>query len=270
MKPPSNPPAVPAASPCIGVCRLDEHGLCVGCGRTGAEISAWRDLDEVARRAWMREVFPARATALRVHREARLAAIVAALHPLAAAPDAPGWNRGEYEDLLPARGQLAPAAVLVGLVPRGGDWNVLLTLRTAALRQHAGQVSFPGGRIETGDADAVAAAIREAHEEIGLAAAAVQPLGYLDPFDTISAYHVLPVVARVDATYTLTLDPREVDDAFEVPLQFLLDPGNVRRVEREFAGRRRSYHEYVHGGHRIWGATAAMLVNLRERLGAAQ
>ena len=157
-----------------------------------------------------------------------------------------------------------------GWTSAAGDWHVLLTLRTADLRQHAGQVSFPGGRIEPTDADPIAAAIREAHEEIGLAPAHVQPLGYLDPYDTISSYHVLPVVARVSPDYSLTLDPHEVADAFEVPLAYLLDSANIRIVEREYAGRLRRYHEYLHGRHHIWGATAAMLVNLRHRLEIGQ
>ena len=111
-----------------------------------------------------------------------------------------------------------------------------MTLRTEDLRHHAGQVSFPGGRIEAGDADPVAAALREAHEEIGLAPAKIEPLGYLDPFDTISGFHVYPVVARIDPGYRPVRDPREVADVFEVPLDYLLDASNIRLVEREFAG----------------------------------
>jgi 8-oxo-dGTP pyrophosphatase MutT (NUDIX family) len=108
--------------------------------------------------------------------------------------------------------------------------------------------------------------LREAHEEIGLASEKIEPLGYLDPFDTISSYHVYPVVGRVAPDYALRLDPREVADAFEVPLDYLMDANNIRLVAREFAGRQRHYHEYQYARHRIWGATAAMLVNLRERL----
>ena len=193
-----------------------------------------------------------------------------ALHDLSRQPPGPGWNRVELDDVLPAPEALIPAAVLIGMVPRGEGWQVMLTLRTEDLRHHAGQVSFPGGRIEAHDADPVAAALREAHEEIGLATTQVEPLGYLDPFDTISGFHVYPVVARIDPGYEAILDPREVADVFEMPLDYLMDPANVRDVSREYAGRMRHYHEYAYQRQRIWGATAAMLVNLRQRLEAVR
>ncbi len=267
---PMNQPARAVLSPCIGTCRLDAAGYCEGCHRTGSEIAAWLGLDDAARLRYMDEILPARASACDARRTADIASIARAVHSLAMPPTAPAWNRAEYEDLLPAASSLTPAAVLVPLVPRSGGWQVLLTLRTADLRTHGGQVSFPGGRIEAHDADPVAAAIREAQEEIGLAPGWIEPLGYLDPFDTISSYHVLPVVARVSPDYRLRLDPREVADAFEVPLDYLMDANNIRIVSREFAGRERRYHEYQYARQRIWGATAAMLVNLRERLEAAR
>lgn len=189
-----------------------------------------------------------------------------ALHPLARPPQGPGWNHAELQDLLPPGQPLRPAAVLVALVERAAGPQVLLTRRTEALRHHAGQIAFPGGRIEADDADPVAAALREAQEEVGLGAALSSPLGYLDPFVTITGFHVFPVVASVAGGFVPVPDPGEVAEAFEVPLGFLLDPGNVHTLEVDFQGRRRHVLEFRYGGHRIWGATAAMLVNFRHRL----
>jgi 8-oxo-dGTP pyrophosphatase MutT (NUDIX family) len=189
-----------------------------------------------------------------------------ALHALDQPPSGPGWNLPELSDLLPAGAPLRPAAVLIALIERANGPCVLLTRRTEALRLHAGQVSFPGGRIEADDADPVAAALREAEEEVGLAAALSSPRGYLDPFVTITGFHVYPVVATVSGGYVPRLDPSEVAEAFEVPLHFLLDPANVRELEMDWQGRRRRLLEYRYEGHRIWGATAAMLVNFRHRL----
>lgn len=190
----------------------------------------------------------------------------AALYPLQPLPSLPGANRDGFEDLIPDR--LFPAAVLVPLVARRDGLQVLLTRRHQGLRHHAGQVSFPGGRIEPGDSGPVAAALREAHEEVGLEPGDAEPLGLLDPLVTISAFHVWPVVARVDACFEALIDRREVDAAFEVPLEFLLDPRNCSRAGAEFGGRMRYWSEFRYEGHRIWGATAAMLVNLRDRMQA--
>ena len=190
-----------------------------------------------------------------------------ALHPLDTPPAARACNLDELIDLLPDGVEgLRPAAVLVGLVDRGEGPQVLLTRRTEALRHHAGQISFPGGRIEGHDADPVAAALREAHEEIGLAPGQVHALGYLDPFVTITGFHVFPVVAVVEPAFTARRDPGEVDEVFELPLDFLMDPANARQLLVEYRGGQRTLIEFVHQNYRVWGATAAMLVNLRQRL----
>lgn len=196
----------------------------------------------------------------------------AALHSLDAPPDGPGWNRAELAGLLADGIALREAAVLVGLVLRPQGWQVLLTRRTEALRHHAGQVSFPGGGIEPGDVDAVAAAIRETGEETGLAPDLIEPLGLLDPLCTITGFRVLPVVALIDPGYVARPDPGEVDEVFEASLAFLLDPANLASFEVEFGGRPRRVLEFVDSGdprRRIWGATASILFNLRERLAAA-
>lgn len=195
-----------------------------------------------------------------------------ALHPLDAPPAGPGWNHDELAGLLSGEVGLREAAVLVGLVPRREGWQVLLTRRTDALRHHAGQVSFPGGRIESGDVDAVAAAIREAGEEVGLGPTQITPLGLLDPLCTITGFRVSPVVAMIDPDYQPMPDAGEVDEVFEAPLAFLLDPANLGAFEVEFGGRPRRVLEFVDRGEplrRIWGATASILFNLRERLAAA-
>jgi 8-oxo-dGTP pyrophosphatase MutT (NUDIX family) len=191
----------------------------------------------------------------------------AALHPLAAIPEGAAWNLDEIADLLQAA--TVPAAVLVGLVPRERGATVLLTRRTDALRHHAGQVSFPGGRIELSDADARAAAVRETGEEIGLAPSQLAPLGWLDPLATVSGFKVLPLVAAVAPDYIARPDPREVAEVFEVPLDYLMSAANLHSVELDWRGRPRTVLEFVDRGmpgQRIWGATASILFNLRQRL----
>jgi 8-oxo-dGTP pyrophosphatase MutT (NUDIX family) len=204
-----------------------------------------------------------------MHETPMLARIAAALHPLHAVPAGPAWNLEELADLLPGKAPV-PAAVLVGLVPRAEGVQVLLTRRNEVLRHHAGQVSFPGGRIEAGDADAAAAAVRETCEEVGVRAAEIAPLGWLDPLATITGFTVLPLVAALAPGYRVRPDPREVADVFEVPLAFLLEPASLRRVALDWRGRPREVLEFaVHDGvpaRRIWGATASILHNLRQRL----
>ncbi len=195
------------------------------------------------------------------------ARLLASLRGLDDPPSLPGWNHAELADLLGAS-ERTPAAVLVPLVQRGARRSLLFTRRNDGLRTHAGQVAFPGGRIESDDADAVAAALRETEEETGIARGLVRPLGFLDCFETISGFGVTPVVAEISADYVLAPDPREVAEVFEVPLPFLLDTANLRRSEIDWRGRRREIYEYDYEGRRIWGATAAMLVNLLRRMEA--
>ncbi len=262
-----NPGQRAARSPCIGVCTLDANGLCRGCLRTMAEIAGWSRMDDDERQRWMETVLPEREplrASFGLALPERLA-LQRALHPLGSVPAGQGWNHEELIDLLPAQAPLE-AAVLAGLVPRAGGTHVLLTRRTDGLRHHGGQVSFPGGRIEASDASAVAAAIRESREEIALESSRIEPLGFLDPLTTISGFRVLPVVAVIDPDYEARPDPGEVADVFEVPLKYLMARENLRRVELDYRGRRRSVLEYDWPGQRIWGATASILFNLREKL----
>ena len=191
-----------------------------------------------------------------------------ALLGLYPAPATSPWNLEQLADLLPAE-PLRPAAVLVGLREHGSGTTVLLTRRQDALRHHAGQISFPGGRVDLADAGPLAAAIRETEEEVGLPSDSIEPLGWLDPYATITGFHVYPLVARIDHERPLRPNADEVAEAFEVPLDFLLDPASARDVAMEWRGRTRLLVEFQWREHRIWGATAAMLVNLRERLQAA-
>ena len=157
-----------------------------------------------------------------------------------------------------------PASVLVPLVVRDSGVNVLLTQRTAHLTDHAGQISFPGGRVEEGDADAVATALRESEEEIGLPHAVVDVLGRLPEYRTVTGYRVTPVVALIERPFTLRLDTFEVSEAFEVPLAFLMDPANHERRLYRYAEIARTFYAMpYHAARRyfIWGATAAMLRN---------
>ena len=195
-----------------------------------------------------------------------IAELRAALQPLDAVVPDTCWNHAELEGLpIPAAG-LADAAVLVGLVPHAAGTTVLLTRRTDALRNHAGQVSFPGGRVEPDDADAIAAALREAGEEIGVPVHQISPIGLLDPLMTITGFRVLPVVAMIDRDYVAVPDPGEVAEVFEVPLAFLVDPANLGHHHVEFGGRRRRVLEFRYPAQRIWGVTASILWNLRKRL----
>ena len=182
-------------------------------------------------------------------------------------PSAPGWNHAELHDLI-ATATLRRAAVLVPIIERTDGLAVLFTQRTEGLTQHAGQISFPGGGIEPVDRDAVAAALRETQEEVGIEPALVEPFGYLDCFETISGYCVTPVVAHVDPAYRAVPDPREVAEVFEVPLAFFLDSANLRRRRIDYRGRPREIFEFRHDEKNIWGVTAAMLLSLVRRMEA--
>ena len=158
-----------------------------------------------------------------------------------------------------------PAAVLVPIVARS-EPMVLLTQRTSELASHAGQIAFPGGKIDPTDASPLAAALREADEEIGLHASFVDPIGYLDLYLTFSGFRILPLLARVDPDYRMTINPAEVAEAFEVPLEFLMHPGNHQRLKRDWKGIERHYYAMPFNDRYIWGVTAGILRNLYERI----
>jgi 8-oxo-dGTP pyrophosphatase MutT (NUDIX family) len=165
----------------------------------------------------------------------------------------------------PVGDALAPAAVLVPIVDRP-EPGVILTRRSDQLRRHAGQVAFPGGRIDPEDDGPIAAALREAEEEIGLPATAVEIIGIADRYRTVTGYEVTPVVGLVPPDLDFVIHDAEVAAVFEVPLAHLLEPGNFVEQAVEWQGHERHFFEITYDGHRIWGATAAMIVNLGRRL----
>jgi 8-oxo-dGTP pyrophosphatase MutT (NUDIX family) len=182
---------------------------------------------------------------------------------------APGGVSDDAPDRLPPElaslAPLRPAAVLLPIVDRPGGLTVLLTLRALDLRAHSGQVAFPGGKIDAGETPGEAA-LREAQEEIGLEARFVETLGWLDPYFTGTGFRVAPLVALVDPSFELTVNKLEVDEVFETPFAFLMDPANHLLEDREWLGRRRKYYAMPHEGRYIWGATAGILRNLYEKL----
>ncbi|MBV9932408.1 MAG: CoA pyrophosphatase [Alphaproteobacteria bacterium] len=161
-----------------------------------------------------------------------------------------------------------PAAVLVPVVDRA-EPTIIFTERPKTMRKHPGQVSFPGGRIDPGDDGPVAAALREAEEEIGLGRAWIEVIGTTDRYRTVTGFEVTPVVAAVRPGFILRPQADEVADVFEAPLRFVLDPARQAVRTVEWRGRERRYYEILWDGRRIWGATAAMLVNLSRRLALA-
>jgi 8-oxo-dGTP pyrophosphatase MutT (NUDIX family) len=160
---------------------------------------------------------------------------------------------------------ITPAAVLVAVVDRP-DPTVILTLRPMTMRKHPGQISFPGGRIDPGDEGPIDAALREAEEEIGLPRGAVEVIGTADRYRTITGFEVTPVIGIVPPDVPLTPHPGVVEAVFEAPLAYLFDPAHQAVRTAEYRGRERSYFEIDYEGRRIWGATAAMIVNLSRRL----
>ncbi len=173
-------------------------------------------------------------------------------------------------DLLPMPlERLRPAAVLIPIVRDPAGPQVLLTQRTAHLRNHGGQISFPGGGAEPTDVDAAQTALRESQEELGLPPDQVRVVGYLDPHLTVSGFCVTPVVGFLPTDLILQPDPREVSEVFQVPLAFLMDPANHQRRVAQVQGRELVYHAILYGPWNIWGATAAMIVNLLDKLAPA-
>jgi 8-oxo-dGTP pyrophosphatase MutT (NUDIX family) len=171
-----------------------------------------------------------------------------------------------YGDDGAGRSGTTAAAVLIPVIAQAQGLTVLFTQRTQHLKSHSGQVSFPGGRAEPGDASAEFTALREAQEEIGLALERVEILGRLPEYHTRTGFRVTPVIGLIQPPLELTPDSREVESVFEVPLSFLLDPANRQHRTRELQGRSVGFYVFEYQGHMIWGATAGMLVNLHKML----
>lgn len=168
--------------------------------------------------------------------------------------------------VLPAGRVLRPAAVLVGLIDRGAGLHVVLTKRSSRLKHHPGQIAFPGGKVDEGDADVTAAALREAWEEVGLRPEQVEVLGHLPVHETVTSFTVTPVLGLIRDGFDPVAEPGEVEEVFEVPLAHLADPANYLVQSRRWRGQRRYYHTVPWGPYYIWGATARMLRGLAERM----
>jgi 8-oxo-dGTP pyrophosphatase MutT (NUDIX family) len=195
--------------------------------------------------------------------------LAARLLPLTAVVGGERPPRSDYDLARLARPEgavLKPAAVLAPIVMRPEGWTLLLTERTTTMPTHAGQIAFPGGRVQAEDATVVETALRETEEEVGLSRRFVRPLGAIDSYETVTGYHVTPIVALVEPGFALSLDPREVADAFEAPLAFLMNPAHHERHERDWQGLRRAYYVMPYQNRTIWGATAGMIKTLYDRL----
>nr|WP_321456152.1 CoA pyrophosphatase [uncultured Cohaesibacter sp.] len=167
------------------------------------------------------------------------------------------WHEGEVT-------ALRDAAVLIPIVDRGHDATIILTQRTGHLPSHAGQISFPGGKLDEGDASPEGAALREAHEEIGLSSHFVDTFGLLRPYISSTGYRIFPVLSTVRQGFSLEPNPCEVEEIFEVPLRFLMDPANHQRKSGQWRGKTRHYFAMPYKDHYIWGVTAGILRNLYE------
>ncbi len=184
-----------------------------------------------------------------------------------AQPAPPPDPRDRHQIALPDGARVTEAAVLVPVVDRSGRLQLLFTQRTPHLDNHAGQISFPGGRVEEADTSREETALRETEEEIGLPRSAVHVLGRLPVYDNLSGFRITPVVGWIEAPFELKPDPFEVASAFEAPLEHFLDPANYQRREFHFRGRHRHYMAIPYEGRYIWGATAGMLYELCRMLG---
>lgn len=201
---------------------------------------------------------------------ARAAARLSLEEPKGLADPAVTPKRGDH-DIDPVMQEIAavrpirPAAVLIAVIDRH-EPTVLLTQRTTDLTSHAGQIAFPGGKLDPTDASPLAGALREAEEEVGLDRRFVHPIGYLDVYMTTLGFRIVPTLARVEPDFHLTLSRAEVDEAFEVPLGFLMQPDNYHRRRREWRGLMRTSYAIPYGERDIWGVTAGILRNLYERI----
>ncbi len=182
------------------------------------------------------------------------------------APRSSDFDLNPHVDRAPRPQGLRPAAVLIPLIDYEHTFSVLLTRRADHLSSHAGQISFPGGRLDHEDETFVEAALREMEEEVGVSREAVRIAGLLEPYETVTGFCVVPVVGIVTPGFVLAIDPDEVAEAFEVPLSFLMDPANHQTHEMEFRGVPRSYYAIPFGEYYIWGATAAMLIHFYKRV----